>query len=116
MIDRAEVLECLKELGLSENPESYGAVIDCACSSVYARLKDKAYETDWRAVFLAAAQANYIICCGSEQSGGFDSFTAGDVSFSGSTGAAQSAKAVLAAARENAADLINDGAFAFKSV
>lgn len=116
MIDRAEVLECLKELGLSESPESYGAVIDCACSSVYARLKDKACETDCRAVFLAAAQANYIICCGSEQSGGFDSFTAGDVSFSGSTGAVQSAKAVLDAARENAADLIDDGAFAFKSV
>ena len=52
MIDRAGVLECLKELGLSgENPESYGAIIDFACSSVSARLKDEAYETDSRAVF-----------------------------------------------------------------
>ncbi len=117
MIDRAGVLECLKELGLSgENPESYGAIIDFACSSVSARLKDEAYETDSRAVFLAAAQANYLICCGSQQSGDFDTFTAGDVSFGGGSGSDSAAKEILAAARENAAGLVESGAFAFKSV
>ncbi len=117
MIDRSGVLECLKELGLSdEKPESYGALIDFACSSVSARLKDKAYETDSRAVFLAAAQANYLLCCGSQQSGGFDTFTAGDVSFGGGSDSASAAKDILDAARKSAADIIDTGAFAFKSV
>lgn len=117
MIDRSGVLECLKELGLTdEAPESYGAIIDFACSSVFARLKDKAYETDSRAVFLAAAQANYLICCGAEQGGGFDTFTAGDVSFSGGSDSAAAAKDILAAARQSAADIVENGAFAFKSV
>ena len=116
MIDRAGVLECLKELGAAGGePERYAALVDFACSSVYARLKDKAFETDSRAVFLAAAQANYMICCGS-QAGGFDSFTAGDVSFSGGSGVAAAAGQILAAARSSAADLVENSAFAFKSV
>ena len=41
MIDRAGVLECLKELGAAGGePERYAALVDFACSSVYARLKD----------------------------------------------------------------------------
>ena len=40
MIDRAGVLECLKELGAAGGePERYAALVDFACSSVYARLK-----------------------------------------------------------------------------
>lgn len=117
MIDRAGVHECLKELGISgENSESCGAIIDFACASVSARLKDKALENDPRVIFLAAATANYVICCGEGQSLGFDSFSAGDVSFSGSADNSKSAAAILAAAEKNSADIIENGAFDFKVV
>ena len=117
MMDRAAVLEALKELCASADElNGRGAIIDFACACVSARLKEEAYGADPRAVFLAAALANYVISCSEAQSAGFDSFTAGDVTLSSGTGATQSAQAVLAQAEKNAAGIIDCGAFDFKAM
>lgn len=117
MIDRAAVLEALKEIcTVADEPNGSGAIIDFACACVSARLKDEESGADPRAVFLAAALANYVISCSQAQSAGFDSFTAGDVSFSGGKNGTESAQAVLSAAEKNAAGIISSGAFEFKAV
>ena len=118
MIDRNEVFECLKELGSAEEKDmnGLGAIIDFACESVNAQLENEDVCTDRRAVFLAAARANYILACSDCAGGGFDSFSAGDVSFSAGSGSVQQAKAVLDEAEKFASRLTGGSAFAFRGV
>ncbi len=115
MIDTAAVAESLAELGIPHSEQQgLGAVVGFACGAVSSRLSDKTLEADPRASFLAAALANYLICCGS-QSQGFDSFSAGDVSFSVSSQRAENARLVLSAAEKGAEGFLG-GAFDFRAV
>lgn len=115
MIDRAEVFECLKELGaVDESGGRCEAIVDFACETVGSQLESSEMCSDRRAVFLAAARANYILACSAAASG-FESFSAGDVSFTAAAGV-QSAKAVLEQAEKNAACLTGGSAFAFRGV
>lgn len=118
MMDRDEVLECLKELGAADEKDlnSFGAIVDFACESVCSQLESSALCSDKRAVFLAAARANYILACSSETNSGFNSFSAGDVSFSTGGETVRHAKALLDEAERSAASLTGGSAFAFRGV
>lgn len=118
MIDKAKVAECLKELGNYEEgfEDSYAAIINYACETVSSQAKENADLTDGRLVFLAAAEANYIIGCSLSDSGGITSFTAGDVSFTQSGETKGNAGEILETARKNAQCLISRGGFAFLGV
>lgn len=118
MIDKAAVTQCLKEIGGYDDgfEEKYSSTIDYACETISRQANDDADLTDVRLVFLAAAQANYIINCSVSDSAGVTSFTAGDVSFTQSGETGSNAKEILETAKQNAESLISRSGFAFIGV
>lgn len=118
MINKEAVETYTKVLGdfSDEEIETYSPVIDYAITTTAAALKDSEYGEDGRAVFLAAARANSLICTLKAGNDDVTSFTAGDVSIKRSGEACSKAAEILNEALTEAHGLIGDGAFAFIGV
>lgn len=95
--------------------EQYNALIEEACDCVVSQLRDSKYETDSRITHLAAAKCCYRLLL-LNQSENLTSFKAGDISYTVSSAAVDSAKELYLQAIRDCAGMLEGGAFAFKAV
>ncbi|MFR5875371.1 MAG: hypothetical protein ACLUFN_02650 [Eubacterium sp.] len=118
MINVDDVKDAMAALGNynDDKLERYSALIECAASVVSSMLKEESLCKDSRAIFLAAAKANYDAALSSSCADRVTSFTAGDISISESTSSVDNAKALFDDAKLNCALLIVDDSFAFLGV
>lgn len=94
----------------------YAAFISAAVKSVSDMLKSSESETDSRVIQLAAAKANYAIKCSCAAADDYISFTAGDVSVTGSEKNTDNARDLYYSALYDCRSLVHDGGFAFLGV
>ena len=92
------------------------AVIENSIQSVTAMLKEGADDADDRAVYLAAARANYDLLLSDAGADSVSTFKAGDVSITENKSALQQAERLYQNAAAACAVLLTDSAFAFLSV
>ena len=115
MIDIKSVMPVLIALSSADENEleSISPIISNAVF-VSSRLVKEEFHTDDRAVYLAAAKANYDLSL-IRSCDNVSSFSAGDVSFSCNL-SINPARDILDEAMQNASDIIEDRCFAFIGV
>ncbi len=107
--------ELMSLMGITqEEAEEYDGLIEYTVNCINPFIKNEDNENDIRIVYLCAVKVYYKIVL--LQSDSVSSFSAGEVSFTLDTSAAEGARALLDDAESACVELIDYGGFVFKAV